>query len=97
MVLALDPLPSLSSSLTDSISESMEAARRKAKEEARVKAEKDAEWKLQEAYYKAQGCEVVKDDNLRFSNPNDYFCSHCNSLEHEFENLIDEIKDGSNI
>ena len=53
---------------------------------------KDAEWKLQEAYYKAQGCEVVMDDNLRFSNPNEYICSHCNSLEHEFENLIEEIK-----
>lgn len=57
---------------------------------------KDAEWKLQEYYYKAQGCEVVKDDNLRFSNPNDYFCSHCNSLEHEFENLIEEVKDEQN-
>lgn len=53
---------------------------------------KDAEWKLQEFYYKAQGCEVVVEENLRFSNHNDY-CSHCNSLEHEFENLIEEIKE----
>lgn len=52
---------------------------------------KSAIWKLEEIYYKAQGCEVVKEDNLRFSDPNTY-CSHCNSLEHEFENLIEEIK-----
>ena len=53
---------------------------------------KDAEWKLQESYYKAQGCEVVMDDDLRFSKLDEY-CSHCESLEHEFENLIEEIKD----
>ncbi len=53
---------------------------------------KDAEWKLQEAYYKAQGCEVVMNENLRFSNPDNH-CTHCNSLEHEFENLIEQIID----
>lgn len=54
---------------------------------------KDAEWKLQEFYYKAQGCEIVIEESLKFSNPNDYICSHCDSLEHEFENLIEEIKE----
>ena len=53
---------------------------------------KDAEWKLQEAYYKAQGCKVVIGENLRFSNP-DNNCTHCNSLEHAFENLIEQIID----
>lgn len=53
---------------------------------------KDAEWKLQEYYYKAQGCEIVTEENLQFSDPHT-FCSHCNSLEHEFENLIEKIKD----
>jgi len=49
-----------------------------------------AEWKLQEFYYKAQGCELVKEDYLKFSQP-DGLCSHCESLEHEFENLIEEV------
>lgn len=49
----------------------------------------DAEWKLQEAYYKAQGCEVEESESVRFSSCN---CEHCQSLEHEFENLIEEIK-----
>jgi len=53
---------------------------------------KDAEWELQEAYYKAQGCEVVIEDDLKFSQP-DSHCTHCNSLEHEFENLIEKIKE----
>jgi hypothetical protein len=34
----------------------------------------DAEWKLQEAYYKAQGCEVELSDEVRFSECN---CEHC--------------------
>lgn len=49
----------------------------------------DAEWKLQEAYYKAQGCEVELSDEIRFSECN---CNHCKSLEHEFEKLIEEVK-----
>ena len=49
----------------------------------------DAEWKLQEAYYKAQGCTVEESENLIFSECN---CEHCESLEHEFENLINEVK-----
>jgi hypothetical protein len=53
---------------------------------------KDAEWRLQEYYYKAQGCEVITDKNLRFSN-SEILCHHCNSLEHEFEILIEEIKE----
>ena len=52
---------------------------------------KSAIWKLEEAYYKAQGCEVVKEEYLKFSQ-HDGLCSHCESLEHEFENLIEEIK-----
>jgi len=51
---------------------------------------KDAEWKLQEAYYKVQGCEVVIEESLCFGYDKD--CEHCNSLENEFEILIDEIK-----
>lgn len=51
---------------------------------------KDAEWKLQEYYYKAQGCEVVTEENLRFSS-SETLCSHCESLEHEFENLIEQV------
>ncbi len=51
-----------------------------------------AEWKLEEFYYKAQGCEVVVEESLRFSN-SDNLCSHCESLEHEFENLIEQIID----
>jgi hypothetical protein len=53
---------------------------------------KDAEWKLQEYYYIAQGCEVVTEEFLSFSDPNK-LCSHCDSLEHKFEELIEEIKD----
>jgi hypothetical protein len=50
----------------------------------------DAEWKLQEAYYKAQGCEVEESESVKFSNCD---CEHCKTLEHEFEKLIDEIKE----
>lgn len=50
-----------------------------------------AEWKLEEFYYKAQGCELVKEAYLKFSQL-DVLCSHCESLEHEFKNLIEEIK-----
>lgn len=49
----------------------------------------DAEWKLQEAYYKAQGCTVEESESVQFSECD---CDHCKSLEHEFENLIEEIK-----
>lgn len=48
----------------------------------------DAEWTLQEAYYKAQGCTVEESKDVNFSSCN---CDHCESLEHEFENLIEEI------
>lgn len=47
-------------------------------------------WKLEEHYYKSQGCELVKEDYLKFSQP-DGLCSHCKSLEHDFENLIELI------
>lgn len=49
-----------------------------------------AEWKLKEFYYKAQGCEIVAEECLKFSH-HFSLCSHCESLEHEFENLIQEI------
>jgi hypothetical protein len=49
----------------------------------------DAEWKLQEAYYKAQGCEVELSDELDFQNVT---ANIAESLEHEFENLIEEVK-----
>lgn len=49
----------------------------------------DAEWKLQEAYYKAQGCTTEKQEQLKFQICE---CTHCQSLEHNFEDLIDEIK-----
>ena len=49
----------------------------------------DAEWKLQEAYYKAQGCTVEPQESVQFRNCK---CDHCKSLEHEFENLIEEIQ-----
>lgn len=55
----------------------------------------NAEWKLEEWYYKAQGCYVIKSDELSFSKPENN-CSHCSILEHKFEDLIEEIKDGSN-
>lgn len=55
---------------------------------------KNAEWKLEEFYYKAQGCEVVVEDSLHFSKP-DGLCSHCESLEHEFEKLLEEAINNS--
>jgi hypothetical protein len=49
----------------------------------------DALWKLEEAYYKAQGCIVEDIEEVRFSGCT---CEHCKTLEHEFENLIEDIK-----
>lgn len=49
----------------------------------------DAEWKLQAAYYKAQGCTVEEDNVNTFEHCD---CDHCKTLEHEFEILIEEIK-----
>lgn len=51
----------------------------------------NAKWKLEECYYMSQGCEVVKEPSLSFSPPNKN-CHHCSILEHEFENLIEEVK-----
>lgn len=48
----------------------------------------DAEWKLQEAYYKAQGCSVDEKEEVRFYSCE---CEHRKSLEHNFEELIEEI------
>ena len=50
----------------------------------------DAEWKLQEMYYKAQCCSIIHEEVLRFTTPSS--CEHCDSLVHEFDNLIEEIK-----
>ena len=52
---------------------------------------KSAEWKLEECYYMSQGCEIVKEDYLQFSKP-DENCYHCSILEHKFEELIEEIR-----
>jgi hypothetical protein len=49
----------------------------------------DAECKLQIAYYKAQGCIIEVVESFVFSPP--HKCEHCDELEHNFENLIDEI------
>ena len=51
---------------------------------------RDAEWKLQEAYYKAQGCKVVEVDSVTWEGCE---CEHCEGLEHKFEELIEEIKE----
>lgn len=51
----------------------------------------DAESKLQIAYYKAQECIVETVESFSFGKGCD--CEHCNQLEHEFDVLIDEIKD----
>lgn len=51
---------------------------------------KTAEWKLEECYYMSQGCEVTQGESLSFSKGEN--CPHCSILEHEFENLIEEIK-----
>lgn len=52
----------------------------------------DARWKLQEVYYKAQGCVVETQKNFEFAN-NDLSnkCLHCTSLKHEFDKLIEEV------
>ena len=49
----------------------------------------NAEWKLQEKYYEAQGCTVVKSDSMSFEKCD---CDHCKTLEHEFEVLIEEVR-----
>lgn len=60
-----------------------------------IDAESDsAEWKLQEIYYQAQGCEIVKEENLKFSK-HDALCSHCDSLEHEIDNLLEQVIDNA--
>ena len=48
----------------------------------------DAEWKLQEFYYKAQGCIIEKQDSANFGTCG---CEHCKKLEHNFHELIEEI------
>jgi len=50
----------------------------------------DAEWKLQECYYKAQGCTTELVESVVFSKCE---CDHCKSLEHKFEDLIEEVKE----
>lgn len=55
---------------------------------------KSPEWVLESSYYVAQGCNIVIEDDLRFSNSKE--CSHCLNLEHKFEELIDQIVDDRN-
>lgn len=50
----------------------------------------DAEWKLQEAWYKAQGCIVSEVESMTLEQCD---CDHCKSLDHSFDELIQEIKD----
>ena len=49
----------------------------------------DAEWKLQEAYYVAQGCKLDKQETAGWDGCE---CEHCESLEHKFEELIEEVR-----
>jgi hypothetical protein len=49
----------------------------------------DAEWKLQAMYYKAQGCIIDNQESVTMEDCN---CDHCQSLEHNYEELIEEIK-----
>lgn len=49
----------------------------------------DAEWILQTAYYKSQGCTIEEDKINTFEKCD---CLHCDGLEHEFEILIEEIR-----
>ena len=55
-----------------------------------VNGSEDAEWHLQVAYYKAQGCTVVDNEKVRFGSCT---CEHCETIEHNFEELIEEIKE----
>lgn len=54
----------------------------------------DVEWKLQEAYYKAQGCLVEEVKEVSFSNCE---CEHCKLLEHEFDSLIEIVIDNAQL
>lgn len=50
----------------------------------------DAEWRLCEYYYKAQGCEIVIEESVRMGKCD---CEHCGTLVHDFETLIEEVKE----
>jgi hypothetical protein len=50
----------------------------------------DAEGLLEQAYYKAQGCIVSEVEVITFANCD---CDHCKSLNHDFDKLIEEIKE----
>lgn len=47
-------------------------------------------WKLEECYYMSQGCEVIKEEDFKFSGDTGD-CPHCSILEHDFEELMEEI------
>lgn len=51
---------------------------------------KSAEWVLEAGYYVLQGCKIVTEEELGFSNNSDR-CTECNKLEHLFDELIHEI------
>lgn len=53
----------------------------------------DAEWKLEEAYYVAQGCVAITAKRVNLVECD---CEHCQSLDHEFENLIESIRTNRN-
>lgn len=48
-----------------------------------------AEAKLEIAYYKAQGCIVNEVETFEFTKCS---CSHCEALEHNFHELLEEVK-----
>jgi len=52
----------------------------------------DAKWKLQEAYYVAQGCIIIKGEDLRFATKK-CECNQCKTLKHEFHDLIEEVRE----
>lgn len=48
----------------------------------------DAEWELEQFYYKAQGCEIVQIENVTLKSCT---CEHCVTLKHDFEALIEKV------
>ena len=54
-----------------------------------VKEHADAEWKIEEIYYKAQGCTIEEQESFAFDSCK---CEHCESLDHDCQDLIDELR-----
>ena len=53
-----------------------------------VKEHVDAEFKLQEVWYKSQGCIIEEQEKATFDSCD---CEHCKSLDHTYHDLYDEI------